>query len=63
MAGVLFEAFIVGIATLILGMLMNCVFKNNLPVVLFVTGVLIHLLCEYTDVNTWYCKNGNACRT
>ena len=29
---------------------------------LFFTGVLIHLLCEYFDVNKWYCKNGSACK-
>ena len=28
---------------------------------LFFTGVLIHLLCEYFNVNKWYCKNGSAC--
>jgi|TARA_B110000196_G_scaffold149267_1_gene128937 hypothetical protein len=26
-----------------------------------VTGALLHLLCEVTGVNKWYCKNGNAC--
>ena len=25
---------------------------------LFFTGALIHLLCEYLGINTWYCKNG-----
>ena len=28
----------------------------------FVTGVIIHLLCEGTGINKWYCKNGNACK-
>ena len=28
---------------------------------LVVTGMLIHLLCEYTGINKWYCTNGNAC--
>ena len=62
MASVFFEAFIVGLATVILGMFMNNMFKGNLPVVLFSTGVLIHLLCEFTGVNAWYCINGNACQ-
>lgn len=29
---------------------------------LFVTGVLIHLICEVTGINGWYCRKGNACR-
>lgn len=29
---------------------------------LFLTGVLIHLFCEYTSINKWYCKNGFACK-
>jgi hypothetical protein len=29
---------------------------------LFLTGVLIHLICECIGVNRWYCKNGNACK-
>lgn len=28
---------------------------------LFLTGVLVHLICELTGINNWYCKNGNAC--
>jgi membrane protein YqaA with SNARE-associated domain len=28
---------------------------------LFVTGFLIHILCEHSGVNRWYCKNGHAC--
>lgn len=63
MSGVVVEALIVGVATLLLGLFMNSVFKNNLHVVLFTTGVLIHLLCEVTGVNKWYCKNGNACKS
>lgn len=29
---------------------------------LFMTGAVIHLGCEVTGINKYYCKNGNACR-
>lgn len=28
---------------------------------LFLTGVLVHILCELFGINKWYCKNGTAC--
>ncbi len=28
---------------------------------LFLTGFLIHLFCEFSGVNKWYCTNGFAC--
>lgn len=24
-------------------------------------GFITHLLCEFSGINRWYCKNGNAC--
>jgi len=27
----------------------------------FILGFLTHILCEFTGINKWYCKNGRAC--
>ena len=67
-----FITLIVGsIVCLILGYF----FPNNLPDIckkwnkyhimefsLFLTGFIIHLICEFTGINKWYCKHGNACK-
>ena len=29
---------------------------------LFITGVLAHLICEFSGINKLYCKNGLACK-
>ena len=34
---------------------------NSVMVSLFITGVAIHLTCEFTGINKWYCANGAAC--
>ena len=37
--------------------------KNHImELSLFITGFLIHVLCELVGVNKWYCKNGAACK-
>lgn len=59
----------------IIGFLIAKLTKINLPdickdwnkyytmeISLFLTGVAIHLLCEYSGINKWYCKNGVACQ-
>lgn len=56
------------------GILISSLFKVDLPkvcstwnkfytmeITLFLTGVLIHLFCEFSGINKWYCKNGFAC--
>ena len=56
------------------GLLIGPLFKVDLPevcsdwnkfytmeITLFFTGVFIHLFCEFSGINKWYCKNGFAC--
>jgi hypothetical protein len=58
----------------ITGLLIGPLFKVDLPkvcsswnkfytmeITLFFTGVFIHLFCEFSGINKWYCKNGFAC--
>ena len=35
--------------------------KHQMEISLFCTGALIHLICEVTGINKWYCTNGAAC--
>lgn len=75
----LIEAFIVGIATVVIGTIIGFIIgrsisvdlpklckewnKNHImEISLFFTGFILHLVCEYSGINRWYCKNGNACR-
>lgn len=65
---VLIEAIVVGIMCIVLGLLLQLIILRikqgeygSLILFLFVLGFLIHLLCELTGINTWYCKNGSAC--
>lgn len=54
------EAFIVGVMVIILGLFLNFLVLN--PILhLFLLGFLIHIFCEISGINTWYCKNGSAC--
>ncbi len=40
------------------------VWKKNytMEIALFLTGVVTHLGFEFVGGNTWYCKNGVACK-
>lgn len=64
----LIEAVLVGVLVVFLGLaIMSFVKTQNwakqypFEITLFLTGVLTHLVCEFTGVNKWYCTNGNAC--
>lgn len=74
--GLLIEVLMVGLATAVVGFCVSTVFMyifaNNFSfkkyhfwwqvfLSYFITGCLIHLICEATGVNKWYCKNGAAC--
>ena len=56
-----FETIIIGILTLVLYFFIE---KNVKDIYLriFILGASIHLFCEFTGINGWYCKNGNACK-
>lgn len=62
---VLVEAIVVAILVVIIGCFVSHLLGKkcdlHLVKILFLTGILTHLLCEYSGVNKWYCKNGNAC--
>ena len=53
------EAIVVGLMVAILG---TQFLKKIEFTQLFILGLAIHLLCEVSGINKWYCKNGNACK-
>ena len=72
------ELLSIGIATVVVGLIVTWIVmklsktdESNLPsnhwkycaIVFFFTGVLIHFLYELSGWNSWYCKNGNACKS
>jgi hypothetical protein len=66
----LYEAISIGILVIIMGYLIIYLMKemklnmsrdNQMTLGFFILGVSIHLFCEFTGINKWYCKNGNAC--
>ena len=74
----LIEAVIVGIITVVVGYIVTWIVSNFnkdakdinkewnknhiMELVLFLTGVCIHLLCEVSGINSCYCENGLACQ-
>jgi len=71
------EATIVGISTVVMGLLFHVLLGYHslhahsptmkkemmqLSLLLFLTGVSVHLFYEMTNMNKWYCTHGNACQ-
>ena len=68
----LIEAVAVGVLVVLLGYVIIYVMESmklkmnrdkQMIIGFFVLGALTHLVCEFTGVNKWYCKNGNACKS
>lgn len=70
----LIEAIVVGVLVAIIGLFISYIVMvfNDADAAHFdhwgsvglsfaISGFLVHLLCEYTGLNGWYCKHGNAC--
>ena len=61
---VIFEATVVGILLIIIFKLVNYYLFDYIPNItvsknielLFISGFLFHIICEYTGVNIWYSK-------
>lgn len=75
MSKLIVEALVVGLITGIVGLIISTAFMlpskdfslnyhfwTQVLVSFFLTGFLIHLICEATGINKWYCKHGNACK-
>ena len=66
------EIVIVGIMTMVIGLIISYITMgekahnfhhwNRVALSFFLTGLIIHLLCELTKLNAWYCKYGQACQ-
>jgi len=62
------EALSVGILTSIVGFVIQYALSLNLSssteliLFLLILGIIIHILCEISGINKWYCENGNACK-
>ena len=71
-----YEMLAVGFITAIIGFIISTLFMYKFSpdftikkykfwwqvvLSLFITGCIVHVICEYTGVNKWYCKHGRAC--
>ena len=51
------EASFVGILLLLVSKMFNM--QKNHHIIL--TGIIVHLLCEFSGINKYYCRKGRAC--
>lgn len=73
----LIEALVVGVSTVVMGLLLHVLLGHHsqhansphmkkemiqLAILLFLTGISMHIFYEVTKMNKWYCKHGNACK-
>jgi hypothetical protein len=54
------ESIAVGLITLLVGTLMTFIVPDNKGLHLVLTGITIHLACEFTGFNRWYVHCGAA---
>jgi len=72
MTQLLIEIISVGILSTIVGAIVSYLMMgkkakefehwDTLALSYFISGALIHIICEFSNLNKWYCTNGNACR-
>lgn len=63
---ILRDAFLVGIMLIILGIPILFIFdkliKNRsyyyYSIIFLLCGIIFYLICEFSGINKWYCKNG-----
>lgn len=77
MADLIKEILFVGMLTMIIGLIISYITMyigspiqtkqfdhwGSVAFSFVVTGMLIHIICEYTGINKYYCVHGVACRT
>lgn len=66
MIDLIFEAFLVGLVTLICGFIIKNIlnyFKiDNIYIIFLSLGIFTHLFFEFLGLNKIYCKYGYACK-
>ena len=71
------EIFVVGLITAIIGLICSTLlmylfvedfslgeyhFWWQVMLSYFITGCVVHIICQVTGINEWYCRNGAACK-